>query len=397
LVLNRIIIGELRVQQLAHADGRKSFTIVWPDESIHQEADEFLRLHSGSGTQKTYAYYLVDHLRWRQREGLRAEDVSLRDLHRYMGAVGAKIPMPYGQPWRTPPQKPYGQSALSVLAACLKGFYAHWGALGVNLALASQLDVRRLPTKADRDRSMLGHTMTSVPSNPLAPRLGTRRPHPKMLPDGARSRLEEVLNTARDRMVVTWLADAGPRIGELVGLHLVDLHLRENAQCGECRPAHFHVCHRGGNPNGAAAKTKATWSVRDGVVTGGLIKRVSPAMIGTYFDYMTTEYPKAGAEHGMLLVQLAGLNVGQPWSADAARGMLRRAGRRAGLPTRTRPHAFRHSFTNAVLDATDGNVVAAQVAGGWASARTVDETYSHPDLHNPGFQAALVAVWEGER
>lgn len=94
LVLNRIIIGKLRVQQLVHGDGRKSFTIVLSDGSIHQEADEFLRLHGGSGTQKTYAYYLVDHLRWREREGLRIKDVSLRDLHRYMGAVGAKIPMP---------------------------------------------------------------------------------------------------------------------------------------------------------------------------------------------------------------------------------------------------------------------------------------------------------------
>ncbi|MEU6047899.1 DUF6262 family protein [Streptomyces griseus] len=37
----------------------------------------------------------------------------------------------------------------------------------------------------------------------------------------------------------------------------------------------------------------------------GLIKRVSPAMVHTYFEYVTTEYPR-GAGHGMLLVQLRG-------------------------------------------------------------------------------------------
>lgn len=39
-------------------------------------------------------------------------------------------------------------------------------------------------------------------------------------------------------------------------------------------------------------------------MTGGLIKRVSPAMIHTYFDYITTEYPRGTLDHGMLLVQL---------------------------------------------------------------------------------------------
>jgi hypothetical protein len=32
-----------------------------------------------------------------------------------------------------------------------------------------RLEVRRLPSRVDRDRSMLGHTNTSVPVNPLAP------------------------------------------------------------------------------------------------------------------------------------------------------------------------------------------------------------------------------------
>jgi len=343
------------------------------------------------GTERTYAYLLVDHLRWLERECLALETVSLRDLQRYMGAVGAKVAGPFGGPWREG-KRPYGQSTLSTAAACVKGFYLHQASLGVNQELGTQLDKARLPNKADRARAMLGHLKREMPANPLAPRR-VRRRHPKMAPEGAKERLLEVVNTARDRTVVTWLADGGFRIGELCGLHLADLHLREGAGCGECRSPHVHVCHRPGNANRAAAKTKPEWALQDGTVRGGLIKRVSPAMIHTYFEYLTTEYPGESG-HGMLLVQLHGPRHGQPWTTDAARGMLRRAGNRAGLGT-VRPHSFRHSFATAVLDASGGNLVVAREAGGWASATTVDEIYAHADVHDPVFDRALRRVWGG--
>ncbi|MER6218634.1 tyrosine-type recombinase/integrase [Streptomyces sp. NPDC001674] len=387
-----MVLADFRVQPLKRAGGGWSYTVVWPDGTVDEESDAFLRTYEGSGTQRTYAYYLVDHLRWRVRERLATESVRLLDLHRYMGAVGAQVPMPWGQPWRIPPKRPYGSSALQVLAACLKGFYLHQCASGVNPELRAALEVRRLPTRADRNRALLGHVKTSVPTNPLAPRRARRR-HPKMLPDGARPELLQVVNTARDRLVVTWLSDTSLRIGGLAGLHLVDLHLRTGADCGECRSPHLHVCHRWGNPNQAAAKRKADWWLRDGVITGGEIVRVSPAMTSAYFEYMTTEYAEHAAGHGMLLIQLAGPQRGEPWSADGARGMLRRAGRRANLPGRIKPHQFRHSFTSRILDASGNDLLVAKEAGNWASAQTVDEVYGHPDQHSPEFIAALHAVW----
>ena len=384
-----LVTGDLRVQALERASGGRSFTIVWPEGAVHKAADQFLRNFEGSGTQRTYAFLLVDHLRWLEREALTPETVSLQDLKRYMAALGAAWRGPYGQPWRAG-RRPLGQSALSAAAACVKGFYLQRASLGVNTELGAQLQQARLPSRADRQRSFLGYARRELPANPLAPRPPRRR-HPKMLPEGARERLLETVTTARDRLVVTWLADGGFRIGELCGLHLADLHLREGAECGQCRAPHVHVCHRDTNPNRAAAKTKQPWRAENGTVTGGLIKRASPAMIHAYFEYLTTEYP-ADAEHGMLLVQLRGENAGQPWAADAARGMLRRAGERAGVG-RVRPHAFRHSFASAVLDASGGNLLIARDAGGWASATVVDETYGHADLHDPAFDAALRRAW----
>jgi hypothetical protein len=99
-VAQQVVIGQLRVQKLTRRDGRRSWTIVWPEGTVHAEADRFLRGHDGSGTQRTYGYLLVDHLRWLDRECLGLEAVTLRDLERYMGIVGAEVAMPLGEPWR---------------------------------------------------------------------------------------------------------------------------------------------------------------------------------------------------------------------------------------------------------------------------------------------------------
>jgi hypothetical protein len=90
----------------------------------------------------------------------------------------------------------------------VKGFYLQQALLGVNPELGSQLQLARLPSRADRQRAFLGHVQRELPANPLAlPRL--RRRHPKLPPEGAREKLLEAVGTARDQLVVTWLADGG--------------------------------------------------------------------------------------------------------------------------------------------------------------------------------------------
>ncbi|WP_394329230.1 tyrosine-type recombinase/integrase [Mycobacteroides abscessus] len=126
-----------------------------------------------------------------------------------------------------------------------------------------------------------------------------------------------------------------------------------------------------------------------------MVRRASPAMVHTYFDYMSSEYPHT-ANHGMLLVQLHGPRRGEPLATSAVRAMLTRASGRAGLAVRVRPHAFRHQFATDVLVAAEGNSLIARDAGGWRSATTVEETYGHVDVSNPQLSAALSHVW-GER
>ena len=206
-VAGRPIVGEVRVQEIVRRDGRRMYTILREDGQVYEIADGFLRTCAG-GTDRTYAYLLVDHLRWLQFEALTTTTVTLRDLQRYMGAVGADYRGPFGCPWRTD-KRPYRQRTLETAAACLKGFYVHQGLKGVRGDLAAELKQSRLPTKADRRRVFLGHNVSEMPSNLLAPVRVVRRRHPKLPPDDARGRLLDSVSTARDRMVVTWLADGG--------------------------------------------------------------------------------------------------------------------------------------------------------------------------------------------
>ncbi|MGN9842933.1 hypothetical protein ACTMTI_32905 [Nonomuraea sp. H19] len=248
----RLVINDLRVQPISHHDGHRSFTIVWPEGAVHEPADRFLRRHEGSGTQRTYAYLLVDHLRWLEPEALALEVVSLRDLGHYMAALGAEWRGPYGEPWRAG-RRSLGSDTLTTMAACLKGFYLHQAALGINRELGQQLSVSRLPTRADRDRALLGHVTRELSSNPLAPRRGRRR-HPKMLPEGARGRLAQAVLSARDRLVVTWLADGGFRIGELCGLHLADP--RHSASASRSSWGRSATCSRRCRPRPSSASAR---------------------------------------------------------------------------------------------------------------------------------------------
>jgi hypothetical protein len=94
-------------------------------------------------------------------ECLAFDTVQLRDLERYMGIVGAEVRMPLGEPCRVG-KRPYGRSALSTAAACLKGFYLHQSSLGVNGELGRKLGKSRLPSRMDRRRSFLGHVVVAA-------------------------------------------------------------------------------------------------------------------------------------------------------------------------------------------------------------------------------------------
>jgi hypothetical protein len=111
---------ELRVQLVRHHDGRRSYLVLdFVSGSVHRRADKFLASF-GEGTQRTYAHHLIDHLRWLSVNGYREDSITIQDLLRYLALCGSQHYAPLGTPWRT---SPLGESALSVRATCLRGYY----------------------------------------------------------------------------------------------------------------------------------------------------------------------------------------------------------------------------------------------------------------------------------
>src|SRR5258708_18035946 len=81
------VVGDFRVQQIRHTSGSVAFTVVDALGRIDRQVDAFLGTHTGSGTQRTYAYVMVDHLRWLAYESLTPDTISIGDLKRYMGLL----------------------------------------------------------------------------------------------------------------------------------------------------------------------------------------------------------------------------------------------------------------------------------------------------------------------
>ena len=83
--------------------------------------------------------------------------------------------------------------------------------------------------------------------------------------------------------------------------------------------------------------------VVDGIVSGGTVRRASPAMVATYHEYLAEDYHRvpALAQTDLVLVQLVGERTGDALSTHGARQMIERAGRRAGLGL-INPQALRH-------------------------------------------------------
>jgi hypothetical protein len=79
----------LRVQLVNRRDGRRSYVVLdFASGSVHSRADKFLSSF-GEGTQRTYAYHLVDHLRWLAANGHREDSITIQDLLRYLALCGA--------------------------------------------------------------------------------------------------------------------------------------------------------------------------------------------------------------------------------------------------------------------------------------------------------------------
>lgn len=352
------------VRRIVHRGGRVSHWIFTSSGEIHRPSLDVLKQYTES-SQQTYAYALLDHLKWLDANQLDESAVTLDDLLKYMKALTGTSEGVYGIAWRERP--PLSLSAAANVASVVKAYYL------------SRVDSKSelLKSLSDESRPIRSHGRW-VSGNPLAPRRGAGRP--RFLPDEVVDALFEpkILTTSRDLMIVTWLRDSGIRVGGLCGLRFCDLHLMHSHPCRQRADPHVHIVGRDDNPNRARAKAYYESSVStDGYVIDGVIRAVSDAMITSFYGYFLDEYCQVQhlADHGQVLVHVNGPRAGAALTTSGVRKMLRRACQRADLSSYITPHAFRHKAAAELYAASDFNAELVAQEFGWASAEQVTELY----------------------
>lgn len=353
-----------KVRKIVHRGGRVSHWVFTASGEIHRPSLDVLKRYTES-SQATYAYALVDHLKWLDVNQLEESAVTLDDLLKYMKALTGSSPGIYGIVWRDRP--PLSLSAAGNVASVVKAYYL--SRPDSNPALLKSL--------SDESQPIRSHGRW-VCSNPLAPNRGAGRP--RFLPDEVVEALfgSGVLTTSRDLMIATWLRDSGIRVGGLCGLRFCDLHLVDGHPCLQRADPHIHIVGRDDNPNRARAKAYYEASVSpEGYVVDGVIRAVSDAMITTFYGYLLDEYCQVQhlADHDQILVHVKGSRAGTALTTSGVRKMLRRACQRADLNRYITPHAFRHKAAAELYAASDFNAELVAQEFGWASAEQVTELY----------------------
>ena len=259
-----------------------------------------------------------------------------------------------------------GPGRINRILSVVRGFIRHAVATGeapatVLAALYDITDDRHLPAEvrgeasglryAARPRHRLSETETAVDRASDAEVLG----------------LLGACRSARDRFIVTAMARAGLRSGEVTGLRREDMHLVLDATALGCAVpgAHLHVRRRD-NPNGAWAKSRRARPVP-----------VDELLVLAYDSYwFERDGCRPARECDFVLVNLFREPLGAPMRPGALNELLAALSRRAGLAREIHPHMLRHCFGSNVMDA-GGALDEAQALLGHASPAST-QVYLHP-------------------
>lgn len=383
-----IPVDPIRVVRIESPTREARYVVIDRTTANVPRVSSFLQRY-GEGTSKTYAYLLVDVIRWMSYEKMQEDSLAFGDLERYIAAYAKWYYGGRKPPW-TLRGRPVSPATIKSMATVCNQYIRHIHPGQPYDAHGTQIPARHEVV----NQLLLGHLRPTSTKNRLSdivPAVTTGRSFRESIRPSLAHDLIEAAANKRDKAIIRWLADGGFRIGELLGLQFGDLHLHENGACYECMDPHVHVCDRFDAPNRARSKGKVPWTVANGLVKGGSIRLVSPEMIHVYFQYVSTE---RSHQCDSQYVFLSHPKVGPPGplTADAVRKMLNRVAKRANA-VHVYPHLFRHRFATEVIQAAGGDSGVAQLAGGWKSRLTVERIYNHPDLNDPAFLSALNKAW----
>lgn len=309
-----------------------------------------------ASTVTTYAYRLVDFWRWLECKVLSWKEVGLDELSEFanwylLGGDAEVISVEVREVISKRSPRTVNQAVTAV-----QEFYEFH-------AIEGRIDEKCFMKLARGWRKRGGFLRGIVKSGPeQRKRIKLKEPKsfPGCLTNEEVLRLVEVCNSYRDRLILMLLRETGIRRGELLGLRLVDV--QDFDKSGRI------LIVRRNNPNGAWAKG----TEREIIVLHN--RRVVQETLNAY---LLEEYP-AEAErlgHGMLLVNLARENVGQPMTSNRLNKLFsKELYARTGI--KAYPHLFRHTFATRMLQAGYLDQYVQQLLG-HRSISTTKDIYSH--------------------
>ncbi|MFF0288330.1 tyrosine-type recombinase/integrase [Streptomyces sp. NPDC005262] len=339
----------------------------------HPEAREFSLYLRGAGrspqTQRAYIPRIGRFLNWCAERGTDWRTVRLGDMSLFKYHV-ERTPTQYGRP-------PSGKTVNATLTAVCEflRFCAVQGHVGHEVAarLSEPRFLAHAPAGFDPGEGgqhlMVKARVLKAPEIERAPQTLTR------------AQTDQILNaarTARDRLLLTVLLEAGLRIGEALGLRREDMHLLPDSSHLGCRigGAHLHVRPRQDNVNGARAKAGRPRMVP-----------LTPEVVRRYRDHLAEREQVAGsAACDYVFVNLVGGHAGRPLSYSNAKQVVERIGRRCGLTAR--PHMMRHTAATRWIRNGVAPDVVQTLLGHASSASTA--VYVH--AQDEDLRAAVAAV-----
>lgn len=340
----------MKMQRIRLPDNRVSWTVLDDDQKPVAPIDEFLRyletINRSPNTVRAYAQHLLTFWQYGEQNQIDWQRVSIAQMVQFTQWL--RQPKPDVIPLR-PETQPLGRkpSTINAIVSGVISFYQYHESTG-------RLPLTARNTKPARYQPFLA----GIADHEQLPFTG---PVPKKAPPILTAEQVQTLIAAcgqkRDQFLLALLYQTGMRIGQALGLRLVDM---------EGEHHRIRIVPRDDNANGMRAKTDTEYVVH-----------ISDGLLSYYDDYLIQEYPDIDIESNIenyVFVVLKGDSSGQPLTYPAVVSLFNRLSNKTGI--KTHPHVFRHTHVTELHQAgVDLKIIQERV--GHKSIQTTMNTYVH--------------------